>query len=189
MNRPQEAHADLGLIDDDHTPDMRKAPTVAPVDAENRNPTNEQDTITMSMTQATPSSDTLSPDQRIQALLDRCAELGLRTEIQGKPNTQMRVYGLDGELITAGVNVPEIELEVENYWPADILTRSVKLASDHFRPAKVSAMRAYAGDPAAVFLDIAVQDAVTCEEAVALANTLLEVASAAMSSAPQANAA
>jgi hypothetical protein len=24
--RPQEAHADLGLIDDDHTPDMRPGP-------------------------------------------------------------------------------------------------------------------------------------------------------------------
>lgn len=29
MNRPQEHHADLGLIDDDQTPEMRKAP-VAP---------------------------------------------------------------------------------------------------------------------------------------------------------------
>lgn len=23
---PQESHADLGIVDDDHTPDMRKAP-------------------------------------------------------------------------------------------------------------------------------------------------------------------
>ena len=29
LSRPQEAHADLGLIEDDNTPDMRKAP-VAP---------------------------------------------------------------------------------------------------------------------------------------------------------------
>lgn len=26
MRRPQEDHADLGLVDDDHTPDMRKPP-------------------------------------------------------------------------------------------------------------------------------------------------------------------
>lgn len=27
---PQAEHADLGLIDDDHTPDMRKAPMLHP---------------------------------------------------------------------------------------------------------------------------------------------------------------
>lgn len=26
---PQETHADLGLVDDDHTPDMRMAPVAA----------------------------------------------------------------------------------------------------------------------------------------------------------------
>lgn len=26
---PQQDHADLGLVDDDHTPDMRKAPVAA----------------------------------------------------------------------------------------------------------------------------------------------------------------
>ena len=30
MTWPQEAHADLGLIDDDHTPDMRRAPMLHP---------------------------------------------------------------------------------------------------------------------------------------------------------------
>lgn len=29
MHRPQEDHADLGLVDDDRTPDMRKAPVAA----------------------------------------------------------------------------------------------------------------------------------------------------------------
>lgn len=187
MNRPQESHCDLGLDPNaDHTPDMRKAPTVAPVDAENRNPTNEQDTITMSMTQATHSSHALSPEQRIQALLDRCAELGLRTEIQGKPNTQMRVYGLDGELITAGVNVPEIELEVENYWPDDILTRSIKLSGE---TAKVSASRAYAGEPAGVYLDVSMQGSIAPDEAVELANALLDAAGVLESAAPRALAA
>lgn len=186
MNRPQEAHADLGLINDDHTPDMRKAPTVAPVDAENRNPTNEQDTITMSMTQATHSSHALSPEQRIQALLDRCAELGLRTEIQGKPNTQMRVYGLDGELITAGVNVPEIELEVDDYWPDDTLTRVIDLSGE---TAKVSVTRAYAGVPARVYLDASIQGAITPAQAVNLANALLEAAGALESAATRALAA
>lgn len=28
IHRPQEAHADIGLVDDDLTPDMRRAPAV-----------------------------------------------------------------------------------------------------------------------------------------------------------------
>lgn len=35
--RPQEGHADLGLVDDDLTPDMRRAPVAA--DALRKNPT------------------------------------------------------------------------------------------------------------------------------------------------------
>jgi len=32
---PQESHADLGLVDDDHTPDMRKAPAATEALQEN----------------------------------------------------------------------------------------------------------------------------------------------------------
>ncbi|PQM48077.1 hypothetical protein C1Y40_01712 [Mycobacterium talmoniae] len=31
MNRPQESHADLGLVDDDNTEDLRKTAPVDPV--------------------------------------------------------------------------------------------------------------------------------------------------------------
>ncbi|WP_367582139.1 hypothetical protein [Tsukamurella tyrosinosolvens] len=184
MSRPQEAHADLGLIDDDHTPEMRKASTVAPVDAEIRNPASKQEKIMTSTTHPTAPVSALV--DRMAAIVTRCTGLGLTATVE---KAGIRVLGLDGEEIVCSRDLDAVELEVENYWPDDILTRSVKLGSDHFRPAKVSAMRAYAGDPAAVFLDIAVQDAVTCEQAVALAHTLLEVAGAARTSAPQANAA
>ena len=184
MNRPQESHCDLGLDPAaDRTPDMRKAPTVAPADAEIRNPTSKQEKI---MTSTAHPTGTVTLVDRMAAIVKRCIELGLTATVE---KAGIRVLGLDGEEIVCSRDLDAVELEVENYWPDDILTRSVKLGSDHFRPAKVSAMRAYAGDPAAVFLDIAVQDAVTCEQAVALAHTLLEVAGAAKSSAPQANAA
>lgn len=40
---PQQDHADLGLIEDDHTPDMRKAPAATEAFQENRLPTYEQE--------------------------------------------------------------------------------------------------------------------------------------------------
>ncbi|WP_186446972.1 hypothetical protein [Mycolicibacterium porcinum] len=40
---PQEGHADLGLIEDDHTPDMRKAPVAAEAFQENYPPAYEQE--------------------------------------------------------------------------------------------------------------------------------------------------
>lgn len=42
MNRPQEDHCDLGLIEDDNTPDMRKAPAVAPADANAQIPNHQE---------------------------------------------------------------------------------------------------------------------------------------------------
>ena len=39
--RPQEDHADLGLVDDDETPDMRKGP-VAAEPLQFQNPTHHQ---------------------------------------------------------------------------------------------------------------------------------------------------
>lgn len=41
-DRPQQDHCDLGLIEDDNTPDMRKAPAVAPADANAQNITHQE---------------------------------------------------------------------------------------------------------------------------------------------------
>ncbi|MCV7111335.1 hypothetical protein [Mycolicibacterium setense] len=40
---PQVDHADLGLVDDDHTPDMRRAPAATEALLENTPPIYEQE--------------------------------------------------------------------------------------------------------------------------------------------------
>ena len=41
ISRPQESHADLGLVNDDNTPDMRKAPADTGAQRSSNRPTTE----------------------------------------------------------------------------------------------------------------------------------------------------